>query len=212
MEGFVDLIDRLAAAAEAFIADGADQIDSLVDVDHLRRVVFLGNGDLFGAASESALKVQELTAGAIIAKSEDPLAFRHGPVSAVDANTLVTFFLSADPYTRRYELDVLNQYRSAFHALGARTAVLAADTSEFAVRDGMTALTYDQGGVHRIPRLHQVNLAVLFGQMLGLFASYRMGYDVDEPTSNSGLYARTVQGVQLYDYRAGARVAGRMGS
>lgn len=213
MDRFVDLINRLAEAAEAFTRETADEIDALVDVDFIRRAFFLGNGDLLGAASESALKVQELTAGKMIAKSDDTLAFRHGPVSAVNGSTLVAFFLSADAYTRRYELDVLNQYQSAFSMLGARTVVLAASADDVSIRDGVTALTYDRDGLYDIPRLYQVNLAVLFGQMLGLFASYKMGHDVDEPTANSGLYARTVQGVQLYDYndykRTPARVAGQ---
>lgn len=202
MDAFVDLIDRTADAAEAFIREHADHIDALAAEDRFRRAFFLGNGDLLGAASESALKVQELTAGRLIAKSDDTLAFRHGPVSAVNENTLVAFFLSADPYTRRYELDVLNQFKGAFAKLGARTVVWSADGADLPNGHGITTLTYDPGAIFRVPRHYQVSLAVLFGQMLGLFASYRLGFNVDEPTAESGLYTRTVQGVQLYDYVA----------
>ncbi|HEX7072267.1 MAG TPA: SIS domain-containing protein [Rhodothermales bacterium] len=200
MDGFVRLIDRIASAAEEFIRRHADDIESIADVDVFRRAFFLGNGDLMGAASEAALKVQELTAGRLIAKSDDTLAFRHGPVSAVNGHTLVGFFLSADPYTRRYEIDVLNQYRGAFAALGARTLVFTACASDVSANGDVILLTYDPDGQYDIPRLFQVNLAVLLGQMLALFASYKMGYNVDDPTADSGLYARTVQGVQIYDF------------
>lgn len=204
MDAFVDLIDRTAAAAERFIHHYAGEIDAIADVDAFHRAFFLGNGDLLGAASESALKVQELTAGRLIAKSDDTLAFRHGPVSAVNGRTLVAFFLSADDYTRRYELDVLNQYRDAFAALGAKTLVLTASPADVGRDDGLMLMAYDPDGAYRIPRLHQVNLAVLLGQMLALFASYKMGYNVDDPTADSGLYARTVQGVRLYQYNPAA--------
>ena len=197
---FVDLVDRLARAAEGFIVRSSDEIERLIDVDRIRRAFFLGNGDLLGAASEAALKVQELTAGTLIAKSDDTLAFRHGPISAVNGKTLVAFFLSADAYTRRYELDVLNQYQSAFNVLGARTVVLTADASDVSAKDDVVVLSYDPDCAFDIPRLHQVNLAVLFGQMLALFAAYQMGYNADEPTADTGLYTRTVKGVQLYAY------------
>ncbi len=200
MDCFVDLVDRVAGAAENFIRRYADDIEAIADVDVFRRAFFLGNGDLMGAASEAALKVQELTAGRLIAKSDDTLAFRHGPVSAVNGHTLVGFFLSADPYTRRYEIDVLNQYRGAFAALGAKTLVLTASASDVPSSDDIILMTYDPDRTYDIPRLYQVNLAVLLGQMLALFASYKMGYNVDDPTADSGLYARTVQGVQLYEY------------
>ncbi len=200
MDAFVDVIDRTAAAAEQFIRQYADEVCALADADAFRRAFFLGNGDLLGAASEAALKVQELTAGRLIAKSDDTLAFRHGPVSAVNGRTLVAFFLSDDVYTRRYELDVLNQYRDAFAALGARTLVLTARPADVGTGDGLILMSYDPDDVYRIPRLYQVNLAVLLGQMLALFASYKMGYNVDDPTADSGLYARTVQGVRLYQY------------
>ena len=200
MDAFVDLIDRTASAGEEFIRRSADDIRQLAIDDEFRRSFFLGNGDLQGAAAEAALKVQELTAGRLIAKSEDTLAFRHGPVSAVNGRTLVAFFLSADDYTRRYELDVLNQYRDAFAALGAKTLVFTARPTDLERHDGVILMTYDPDGAYNIPRLYQVNLAVLLGQLLALFASYEMGYNVDDPTADSGLYARTVQGVQLYEY------------
>ena len=58
-----------------------------------------------------------------------------------------------------------------------------------------------------MPALQQTNVAVLIGQMAGLFAAYRRGVNVDEPSAEKALYNRTVQGVQIYD-PAGAYEAG----
>jgi tagatose-6-phosphate ketose/aldose isomerase len=126
----------------------------------------------------------------------------------VNGRTLVAFFLSADSYTRQYELDVLNQFRDAFVSLGARTLVLTARREDVTDCRGITVMAYDPDDKYRIPRLFQVNLAVLLGQMFALFTSFKMGYNVDEPTAKSGLYSRTVQGVRLYEYsRSPADVA-----
>ena len=42
---------------------------------------------------------------------DSPLGFRHGPKTIVNGSTLLVTFLSNDPYTRRYDLDLLNELR-----------------------------------------------------------------------------------------------------
>jgi tagatose-6-phosphate ketose/aldose isomerase len=56
------------------------------------KYVSLGAGPLKGAAIESALKVVELTGGHVIGFAESFLGLRHGPLSAVDGDTLVVAF------------------------------------------------------------------------------------------------------------------------
>ena len=199
MGTFMELVDRTSEAAEFFMDTHADTIFDLAAPD-LERVYYLGNNDLLGAATESALKAQELTGGQIASKGEDTLAFRHGPISAVDEHTMVCFFLSEDEHTRRYELDVLLQYQEAFREIGARTVVVAARAPEADLLDEVEVLAYDPEGRYRIPALYQVNLAVLFGQLFGVFAAYRRKLNVDDPSTSKALYSRTVQGVRLYTY------------
>ena len=45
----------------------------------------------------------------MIAKVEDTLGFRHGPMAAADAKSLIVLFLSRSPYRRLYELDLLRE-------------------------------------------------------------------------------------------------------
>lgn len=195
---FQNLIDRIASSAEYFVDRYADDIYDLADPE-IKRAFYLGNKDLLGAAAESALKVQELTMGKLIAKAEDTLTFRHGPISAVDSDTMVCFFLSEDNFTRRYEVDVLKQYSSAFSELGARSVVVGSNHSDDFKSTSARYFSYDPDRIWRIPPHYQVNLAVLFGQLFGMSASTRMGINVDNPSIDKALYSRIVQGVRLYE-------------
>jgi tagatose-6-phosphate ketose/aldose isomerase len=196
MDAFVEQVDRTAEVGEQVLAKYPDRIDNLMAGD-VKRAFFLGNNDLYGAATESALKVQELTAGRILANAEDTLAFRHGPISAVDEHSAVVFYLSARDYTRRYELDVVRQYQHAFEEIGAEIVVVAPQQPDLETASNLTVFPYD--AEQHVPPLQQTNISVLIGQMAGLFAAYRRGVNVDEPSVEKALYSRTVQGVQLYD-------------
>ena len=77
-----------------------------------QRFVYLGSGSLEGLAHESALKMLELTAGEVVTYFDSPLGFRHGPKSALDADTLAIVYVSTDPYTRRYDLDIIAEIRA----------------------------------------------------------------------------------------------------
>lgn len=196
MDAFVDQVDRTAEIGEDVLSKYSNSVDALMSGD-VRRAFFLGNNDLYGAATESALKVQELTAGRILAGAEDTLAFRHGPISAVDEHSLVVFYLSARSYTRRYELDLVRQYQDAFEELGADIAVVSPQRPQIEHTDNLSLFAYDEG--RTVPALQQTHISVLFGQLAGLFAAYRSGVNVDEPSVEKALYNRTVEGVQIYD-------------
>lgn len=208
MAEFKDLIKRTALAGEYLLNIYSDDIYNLASPD-LTRAFYLGNNELFGAAAESALKVQELTMGQLISKGEDTMAFRHGPISAVDSNTMVCFFLSVDEFTLRYELDVLLQFRKQFHEMGTKTVVVGARTPESMNLNGeiegsVHYITFDPDNKFNIPNLYQVNIQVLFGQLFGLFSSIRRNINVDNPTEgDNALYSRTVQGVKLYNWEKG---------
>ncbi len=50
---------------------------------------------------------------------DSPLGFRHGPKSVLDGDTLVVVYVSTDPYTRRYDLDIVAEIR-AHNSAGRR--------------------------------------------------------------------------------------------
>src|SRR6185436_16141576 len=82
--------------------------ERLVD-EKFSRVCFLGSGPLKGAAIESGLKVIELSGGRVVGLTESFLGLRHGPLSAIDRDTLVVGFLSADYRRRAFVLDLLQE-------------------------------------------------------------------------------------------------------
>lgn len=195
METFESLIDRVSEVAEHILAQFTDSLFKLAR-EVGTRAFYLGNNDLLGAAIESALKVQELTAGDIVAQGEDTMAFRHGPISAVDSGTLVCFFLSSNSSIRPYETDVLEQFREAFREIGALTMTVGPNGAEEQLSNDVFSIDY---GGREIPPYFQVGPAVLVGQLVGLFAALDRGCYVDDPSKDKALYSRTVQGVTLYD-------------
>jgi tagatose-6-phosphate ketose/aldose isomerase len=103
-------LDRIAQAMETVIAEQAGAMRALAGKGH-ERVVYLGSYVFKGLAREAALKLLELTDGRMIAVHDSPLGFRHGPKTIANERTLVVMFLSNDRYTRRYDLDLLEEIR-----------------------------------------------------------------------------------------------------
>lgn len=62
-----------------------------------------------GTSQESALKMLELTAGGVVTMYDTPLGFRHGPKSIINDDTITVVYLSDDPYTRQYEVDLIKE-------------------------------------------------------------------------------------------------------
>ena len=106
------LAGRLAAATEEVLTAQSSAAQALAQRGY-ERVVYLGSGPLTGLARESALKLLELTAGGVIAYSNSALGFRHGPKAVLDNRTLALVYLSNDPYTRQYDLDIAAELRAA---------------------------------------------------------------------------------------------------
>src|SRR5215212_7374339 len=102
------IVENLAMSGSMILPAAMSLCERMVD-EKFSRVCFLGTGPLKGAAIESGLKVIELTGGRVVGLTESFLGLRHGPLSAVDRDTLVVGFLSADHRRRAFELDLLQE-------------------------------------------------------------------------------------------------------
>jgi tagatose-6-phosphate ketose/aldose isomerase len=189
---FGEIVAKLSSCGEQFLpvaAETAAQITTL----GCTRAVFVGSGALRGVADECSLKVVELSAGKVTTLAETPLGLRHGPMSSVDGQTVFTAFLSSEPRTRGYELDLLREIdRKRLGRL--RVAVTAGDGKD--VSD-LVDYKLSVGAVSEIPDLYRPVLDVTLGQLMGLFASMRCGLKPDQP-SPSGTITRVVQPIKLY--------------
>jgi tagatose-6-phosphate ketose/aldose isomerase len=146
------------------------------------RLVFLGAGPLAFAARECALKVMELTAGAIPCLWDSTLGFRHGPKSFVQGQTDIVLLLSPDPHAALYDRDLLRELRAQFP--GSRvTAVGPGGDLDVAMPEGA-----HWGAA----------LVVPFAQVLAAVLSDRLGLRVDDPFAGRGTLSRVVSGVTLH--------------
>jgi tagatose-6-phosphate ketose/aldose isomerase len=184
------------AAVSALVSAGRRILESDQSVlrdlsaQHFDRVVYLGSGALTGLAHESALKMLELTAGQVVAYYDSALGFRHGPKAILNDRTLVVVFVSSDPYTRAYDLDILAELRGGRNpenvvAISALPLDRSAGTSwvlsEIAgLTDAFAAVAF-----------------VLGAQLLALWSSAELGLTPDNPFPG-GDVNRVVRGVSIH--------------
>jgi tagatose-6-phosphate ketose/aldose isomerase len=180
-------VDALADAAQRLI-DAREDIRAVARTKRTR-FVYLGSGGLEGLARESALKLLELTAGEVVTYFDSPLGFRHGPKSVLDHDTLVLVYTSTDPYTRRYDEDIIAEIRGQ---LGEDSVVVLT-----------TAEADHPAGAWHLPGLDglddsQVAVAYLvFAQYLALFTALARGKTPDNPFPG-GEVSRVVKGVTIH--------------
>ena len=157
------------------------------------RACFVGSGALAAVASESALKLLELTAGSVQTLSESVLGLRHGPMSALDENTLFVAFFSSNEKRRCYEMDLLREIREK--RLGKVTVVVTPQPHE-----GLNALADFVLSLDASPALadeYRPPVDIILGQLLGLFHSLNAGLKPDRPSPN-GVISRVVSRVNIY--------------
>lgn len=199
LESYSTLVQHLAASAEHLLPQAADVAAELAK-QNFTRVCFLGSGALAATAAESALKVQELTAGRIFTMSQSFLGLRHGPLSFINDETLVVAYISSDEQTRQYEMDLLRELDEK--NLGAATAAVGFALP--AQPAGSTRITLELAGT-AAPDALRPPLDVIFGQLLGLFCSLEAGLKPDTP-SPTGAISRVVSHVRIHSSQPVAHI------
>lgn len=186
------IVGRLADAATQILPLAAGICERLVQ-SGFTKTYFLGSGPLKGAAIESSLKVLELTGGRVVSFAESFLGLRHGPLSAIDDDTLVVGFLSSDARRRQFELDLMQEI--ADKQLTSKYLAVYRTTPE----NGkiLPEHSFSLGLKHELADFYLTPLAVLVGQFLGFFSSLKVGLRPDEP-SPRGAISRVVEHVTIY--------------
>jgi tagatose-6-phosphate ketose/aldose isomerase len=195
LEAQVTTVDEIIHAGEAVIQESEEKIKQLAGLS-FSKVVYLGSGVFEGLSREASLKLLELTGGTISTTFDTSLGFRHGPKSVLDKETIVFVFLSSNPYTRKYDLDILEEiYREP-----DRGKLIAISS----VKDE-AAEQYCDVCFH----LHLENIAddiflafpyILYAQTFALYKSVERGFIPDNP-SPSGVVNRVVKGVTIHTYQ-----------
>jgi tagatose-6-phosphate ketose/aldose isomerase len=156
------------------------------------RVVFLGSGPHFGTATESHLKLQELTDGQVICKHDSYLGFRHGPKAVVNEHTLMVYYFSNVKEVIRYEIDLVNGMNEGKKPL-FQLGISEMPMEEISI-DELLVLS-DKAGT--VSEAYLTVATILLGQVLAFFKSLNLGLSPDSP-STSGAISRIVKGVTIY--------------
>lgn len=189
-----ETIARVPAIADA-VADMLARADSPAAAlagRRFDRVVYLGSGVFKGLAREAALKLMELSDGAVVTAFDTAMGFRHGPKTIVTAGTLAVVFVSNDPLTRRYDLDILEELRNDGRC-GAVVAVAARPMTGPAI----TVAGMDLAGMDDADDVDLLFPFIVPAQLFALHVSIALGLTPDQPNA-SGTVNRVVQGVRIH--------------
>lgn len=192
-----EVANQVIESAKQLIEYLGDIIDEIVEFD-FERIVYLGSGSLAQLSHEAALKMLELSGGQVVAIHESSLGFRHGPKSILNDQSVVVLFLSQNPYTRKYDLDILRELAAANTTIKIIALTETEDDVVGKLADWVLPIN---SGLK--PLSNDFNLALLyaiFAQTLALKKSLQLGLTPDNP-SPDGLISRVVKGVTIYDYK-----------
>jgi tagatose-6-phosphate ketose/aldose isomerase len=187
-------VEIISKYGQRILSEYTGKLKALGELNFLR-AVFLGSGPFFGTATESHLKVQELTDGDIICKCETYLGFRHGPKAIVDSTTLVIYLFSNNTYAGLYENDlVLDMSKGQKPLLQVAVCETAPENLIF----DLCIQLSDKG--KQVDEDMLTVCSIMPGQIIGFFKSIHNGHKPDSP-SDSGAISRVVEGVKIYEYK-----------
>lgn len=195
MDETVKHVETVIASADAMVNTNYGVFKDIVADYDFNRIVYLGSNALKGIAQESALKMLELTAGKVCTMYDTPLGFRHGPKSIIDDNTLTVVYLSDEPYTRQYEVDLIKEMS------GQRKGnkILAISSYEDEEVKGLVDYFYVLGNTEKVNNIFLGFDYIVCAQLIALYKSLAFGITPDNPCP-SGEVNRVVKGVILYPY------------
>lgn len=185
---------EIIECGKQILTDEVNNIQKLVDYG-CKRIAFLGSSVLKGLAEEAALKSLELSSGKVVTFSESVLGFRHGPKCIVNDHTIVFVFLSNQPYTRQYDVDILKElYREKGNY---KVVAISYGPDETLAEMADYVLVVNKKGGSNKEDAYAALGYILYAQMYALLNSLKMGITPDNPRPD-GTVNRVVQGVSIY--------------
>ena len=189
------IVKDIADKTSKFHQTNYETCKKIVDEFDFQRIVYLGSNCLKGVSQESALKICELTAGKIMTTFDTTMGFRHGPKSVVCPGSLEVVYLSDDPYTRQYDVDIVKEM--APERNGNKILVVSSYDDPSAKDLGDYFISFDNEKRYNnvYLGLEYVNVA----QIIAVYKSLKCGVKPDTPCP-SGTVNRVVKGVNIYPY------------
>ena len=184
---------KQAAEMGAEVIERETEIADVLSGD-FNRVTYLGSGSFVGLAQEAQLKILELAHGLVATSWDSCMGYRHGPKSFVDDKTLVFVFMNNDEYTRKYDLDILNEING--DEIAQKTFAIQQDMAP-----SFEGASFTFAGREALPEGYLALPFVMFAQVVSLLNSVRVGNTPDTP-SPTGTVNRVVKGVTIHPFEA----------
>jgi tagatose-6-phosphate ketose/aldose isomerase len=186
----------LAALAKQMVPDRLSLLRTLVETK-FERVVYLGSKEFSALARESALKMLEMTDGKVVAIAESSLGFRHGPKTILNRNALVIVYVCNDPYTRQYDLDLVDELRR--DAVAGRVIAICGRAADKQHADDIVLQT--TASASNTSDLELCFPYAMFAQSLALLRAISLNVRPDNPNA-AGTVSRVVKGVVIHPWPA----------
>lgn len=187
-----NILLHMVQTARDFMPRAADCAAALSEQGYTK-AFFVGSGALRAVAKECALKLLELTAGKVLTMSESVLGLRHGPMAALDQQSLFVCFQSGDQRIRKYERDLLDEITTKHLVKSTVTVGTAERSSAESTAEHYLRLT----APIEITEDYRPPIDVIFGQLLGLFFSLKSDLRPDCPSPN-GAISRVVHDFKIH--------------
>ena len=191
IEEYEPLLAQMIQAGDDLLLLAAQYADEIA-TRRFARICFVGGGPLKSVAMESALKVLEMTAGEVKTMWQTVLGLRHGPMAALDRETLFICFVSSDERKAKYARDLLLEVgEKQIVADSIAVGPLSFET-DFAscVNLYIPIQASIEDGYRPV-------LDVIVGQLIGLYCSVAHGLQPDSPSA-AGVISRVVREFSIH--------------
>ena len=169
---FTSELSQLPEAFSTLVSENEDLVKTIAFDPKFKHFVFLGSGVNYGLASETMLKMKEMSTS--VSEAFSFMEFRHGPMSVITENSLVIGFVS--DARKREEMKVLTDMKS----LGATALALIEDEKD-------SNADFTIGLKSGISELARGALYLPLLQLLGYYHAISKGLDPDKPTNLSSV-------------------------
>jgi len=172
-EKFLDELEKLPELGRGVFEQVGDLPEEIISNGNFNKFVYLGQGPFYGLASESMLKIKEMSL--TCSEAYHSLEYRHGPKSMADENMLVTFLLSNQ--ARDAEIKLMQDVKE----LGAKILAIC-DSADAAISGAADYVVELNSGLTDYARLI---LYMPITQLLGYYQSLSKDLNPDEPVNLS---------------------------
>lgn len=190
-----DKVSMIIRQTQEFLDEGYRITEKIINDFDFKRIVYLGSNSLKGVSQESALKMCELTAGKIVTMFDTTMGFRHGPKSIIDPTTLIIVYLSDDPYTRQYDIDIIKEMSPERNGNKILAVSSYVDEEVQELVDYFISFDNEKTVDSVLLGIEYITVA----QMIALNKSLSYGITPDNPCP-TGEVNRVVKGVTIHPY------------